>query len=613
VPVASSRPGIFVCGTFQAPKDIPESVTEASAAAACCRALLGGPLEQKTLADAPNVPLAASGTPRLGVLFCGWGPDIADLIDGAQVREYAAGLPGVILTAEHPLDCSPEGMAKLAQQAAAAKVNRVVLAACSPMTGEPRLKEAFRLAGINKYLVETVNIRGEAAWVHPDNKAGATAKAKELVRAAAARVLSLKPLTENRLSVEQQALVVGGGVAGMSAALNLAQQGIQAYIIEKGEKLGGLARRLHTTIEGIKVGDYLDSLIQKVTSHPKIGVLTETEIVRHLGTKGNFLTTVASGAARQERALKSGAIILATGAHEYRPTEYLYGRDPRVMTQLELEEKLQTDPDITAGWERAIMIQCVGSRNAQNPNCSRICCQSAVKHALQLKEKAPGLDVVIFHRDVRLYGLLEDYYIEARDKKILFERFDPANPPKVASEGGRLQVTFRDHILERDIRWPVDAVILSAAVVAADTAALARMLKVKRDDQGFWLEAHPKMRPVDLATEGYYVCGTGHSPRLIKEAVTQGLAAASRAGAFLAATSQVISPIVAEVEQGRCVGCLACVRTCPYQVPQMSDNGRSEINPALCLGCGVCAGVCPAQAINFSHYTDEQLQTEMSA
>ena len=610
VPVASSRPGVYVCGTFQAPKDIPESITEASAAAACCQTWLGGArqlnLEPKEISET-----GAGGEPRVGIFFCGWGPDLAEAIDLAEVKAYAATLPAVTWSAEHPLNCPSEGLEDLAKAATVRQINRVVLASSTPWTDEPRLREAFARAGINKYLIEVINIRAEAAWVHLGDKSWATDKVKGLLRAAAARVLKLKPLAEKPLPVEPKALVIGGGVAGMNAALNLAKQGFDAYLLEKDRNLGGLARRLHRTIEGTAVPDYLTGLIREVSSHDRIEVLTETEVVRHLGSKGNFLTTVVSGAAHTERVLKHGAVIVATGATEYRPQEYLYGASNRVMTQLELAERLEKEPQLAAAWQRVVMIQCVGSRNDQNPTCSRICCQTAVKHALQLKENFSDLDVVVFHRDIRTYGFLEDYYIAARDQKILFERFEPDRPPQVTEQDGKLQVIFYDNILKRSIQWPVDAVVLSAATQAADTESLARLLKLPRNEQGFFQENHAKMRPLDFAAEGYFLCGNAHSPKLIKEAVTQGLGAASRAGAFLAATTQMISPIVAEVNSGRCVGCLACVRTCPYQVPRI-NKGKSEIMGALCLGCGVCAGVCPAGAIEFSHYTDEQLKAEMS-
>ena len=611
MPVASSRPGVYVCGTFQAPKDIPESITEASAAAACCQTWLAGPrlldLEPKAIPEA-----GAGAAPRLGIFFCGWGPDLTEAIDLAEVKAYAATLPAVVLSAEHPLNCASEDLEQLARAASDRQINRVVLASSAPWVEEPRLRAAFARAGLNKYLVEVVNIRSEAAWVHLGDRTWATDKVKELLRAAAARVLKLKPLAAKPLPVEPKALVIGGGVAGLNAALNLAKQGFNAYLLEKDRDLGGLARRLHRTIEGTVVPDYLSGLIQEVNDHDRIEVLTETEVIRHLGTRGNFLTTVVSGVERTERQLKHGAVIVATGATEYRPREYSYGASDRVMTQLELAARLEQEPQLASDWQRVVMIQCVGSRNDQNPTCSRICCQTAVKHALQLKQNFPDLDVVVFHRDIRTYGLLEDYYIAARDQKVLFERFEPERPPQVKEQDGKLQVIFWDNILKRSIQWPVDAVVLSAATQAAATEDLARVLKLPRNEQGFFQENHPKMRPLDFAAEGYFLCGTAHSPKLIKEAVTQGLGAASRAGAFLAAATQMISPIVAEVNPGRCVGCLACVRTCPYQVPRI-DKGKSEILGALCLGCGVCAGVCPAGAIEFSHYTDEQLKAEVGA
>lgn len=612
LPVATSRPGVFACGTFQAPKDIPDSLMEASAAAACCLLKAGGP-RPENLTPAPPVPEVAARPAQLGIFFCGWGPELNDVIDAQAVQAFAATLPGVVLTASHPMDCGPAGLTALAQQAAAARVNRVVVAACTPMINEPRLREAFQRQGINKYLIEVVHIRAEVSGVHVNDRDGATAKAKVLLRRAAARLMNLEPLTEQPLLVIPQALVVGGGVAGLTAALNLADQGFKVHLIEKSAQLGGLAHRLNRTIEGWEVQPYLHGLIQQVTSHANIHVHLGTEIQQHQGRKGAFLTTLSAGPKGQVETIRHGAMIIATGGGEYRPKEYLYGTDPRIMTQLELAARLRAEPHLADAWQRLIMIQCVGSRNADNPTCSRICCQTAVKHALALKELAPHLDLVIFHRDMRLYGLLEDFYTSARDKKVLFERFDPEQAPQVVKEGEQLKVRFYDTILQRWLTWPVDAIVLSAALIPTDTAALARLLRLPQNPQGFWLEAHPKMRPVDLASEGYYVCGTAHSPRLIKEAVTQGLAAAARAGAFLAAARQAINPLVAVVEQGSCVGCLACVRSCPYRIPQMDDKHRSQIDPALCLGCGICAGVCPARAISFNHYTDAQLAAELEA
>jgi len=612
LPVATSRPGVYACGTFQGPKDIPESLQEASAAAACSIVAAGGPRPEALQVEAAAAAIAAD-PPRLGIFFCGLEGEAGEVVDIPAVQEYAKRLPQVVLTASQPLDCGPEGLAALARQAAAARVNRLVVAAAVPVISEPAIRQVCQQAGINPFLVEVVNLRTEVIGVHRHHREEATAKTQTLLRRAVARVTTLEPLSLARLPVNQQAVVLGGGVAGLTAAKNLADQGVQVYLLEKSEQLGGLARRLHRTIEGWEVQPYLQELIRQVTGHPKIAVRLQANIVRHQGVKGDFLTTLVSGPQGQAETIRHGAMIIATGGFEHQPQEYLYGRDPRVMTQLELAARLRDNPESAKNWRRVIMIQCVGSRNAENPTCSRICCQTAVKHALALKTITPDLDVVIFHLDMRMYGLLEDYYTAARDHRVLFERFDPARPPQLEKAGEQLQVLFFDAILQRWVTWPVDAVILSSALRPTDTTDLAQLLRLPQNPQGFWREAHAKMRPLDLAAAGYYVCGTAHSPRLVKEAITQGLAAAARAGGFLAAASQAINPLVAVVQQGRCVGCLACVRSCPYGIPQMDQRHRSQINPALCLGCGICAAVCPAGAISFNHYTDEQLFAELEA
>lgn len=457
------------------------------------------------------------------------------------------------------------------------------------------------------------NIRDQDSWVHQAERPAATSKAKDLVRMAVARASLLKPITERPLEINQRALVIGGGVAGMNAALSLARQGFETVILEKEKELGGLARRIYHTIDGLDVQVYLDDLINKVKQNERIQVLTEALVVAFGGYKGNFRTEVLVGPGMYERKIEHGVVIVATGAHEYRPKEFLWGESPKVMTQLELGELTHHHPDQVAGWNRVVMIQCVGSRNEENPNCSRVCCQGAVKHALHLRELNPQKEILILYRDMRTYGLLEDYYTEARRQGILFGHYSPENPPKVVSTNGELSVSFVDHVLLRPLSMPVDAVVLSAGVVASDTEELASFLKVPRNSEGFFIEAHAKLRPVDFASEGIYLCGMAHGPKLISESIAQAMAAASRAAAFLAAKDQTIGGVVARVEPSLCTACLICVRRCPYGVPRINKDDVSEINEALCQGCGICVSECPAKAIELAHYADDQIMIEVDA
>jgi heterodisulfide reductase subunit A-like polyferredoxin len=314
-----------------------------------------------------------------------------------------------------------------------------------------------------------------------------------------------------------------------------------------------------------------------------------------------------------ERKIEHGATVIATGAQEYRPKEFAYGSHPGVMTQLELGQMVHEQKDKVAGWQRAFFIQCVGSRNEENPNCSRICCQGAVKHALELKKLNPVMEVVVLYRDMRTYGLQEDYYLEARNQGVLFSRFDLERLPQVSEAGGKLSVQFLDHVLQMPVSLPADAVILSAATVAGDNEELASLLKVPRGSEGFFIEAHAKLRPVDFSSEGIFLAGSAHSPKLVTESIAQALAAASRAGAFLADTSQTISGVTACVTPDRCAACLICVRVCPFKVPQINQDNVSEINRALCQGCGICASECPAKTIQVSHYEDDQITAKIKA
>jgi heterodisulfide reductase subunit A-like polyferredoxin len=448
--------------------------------------------------------------------------------------------------------------------------------------------------------------------VHAAEPEAATRKAKDLVRMAVARAATLQPLKGKVVPINKQALVVGGGIAGMNAALSLADQGFSTVLVEKEAELGGFARHLHHTIEGADIQDYLRKLKSRVTSHAKIEVLTDSAVSGFAGFKGNFITDVLVGPEKKARQIHHGAVILATGAHEYRPTEYLYGEDERVLTQVELSQRLSRkdlgDP------KQVVMIQCIGSRNAENPNCSRICCQTAVKNALHIKEQYPEAEVYVLYRDIRTYGLLENYYTEARRRGVLFFRFEPENAPKVVKSNGSLEVTFVDHVLQRPLQVNPDVLVLSAGVQATDTADLSSVLKAARSPEGFFMEAHVKLRPVDMATEGFFVCGTAHGPKLITETIAQAQAAAARAGTLLAMDSVTLSAITAKVITDYCVKCLTCVRSCPFGVPQFDTEKKViEINEALCQGCGVCTAVCPRQTINLSFYEDDQIMCKIDA
>ena len=611
-PVETSRPGVYACGVFQEPKDIPSSVTEASAAAC----LAGGFLSEarNTCTKTVKIPEEMDLTgqePRIGVFVCNCGVNIAGVIDVNVVEEYAKTLPYVKFAGQNLFTCSQDSQEHMKEIIKEHRLNRIVVAACSPKTHEPIFMDTLQACGLNKYLFEMANIRNQGSWVHSDAPEKASDKAEKLVRMAVARAATLHPLHEKKISVKQRALVIGGGVAGMNAALGLADQGFPVVLVEKEEKLGGLANRLTTTIEGADVGNYLAELIEKVTSHSQIQVLTRSLIVGFSGFKGNFTTEVLVGPGMYERKINHGVVVLATGATEYRPNEFLYGQDERVLTQLELAQRLKEKG--AQDLNRVVMIQCVGSRNEENPNCSRICCQAAVKNAIKIKKNQHDAQIFVLYRDIRTYGLLEDYYTEARKLGVIFSRFDPEDPPVVESSESGVVVTFKDHILGSTLEVSADLLVLSAGMVAEDTEELASIVKLARTPEGHFMEAHVKLRPVDMATEGIFVCGTAHSPKLLHESISQAFAAASRATTFLSQTELTLSAVTARVESELCASCLICVRSCPYQVPRINEDGVSEIDVALCHGCGVCAAECPAKAIELNWYEDVQIMSKVDA
>jgi len=611
-PVNTTRRGVYTCGLFQGPKDIPSSVMEASAAA-CASAI--------DLADSRGTRVQVRETPpeidikdaepRIGVFVCNCGINIASVVNVKELAAYAASLPNVVYTGDNLFTCSQDTQEKMRKVIKEEGLNRVVVAACSPRTHEPLFQGTLKACGLNKYLFEMANIRDQDSWVHQKEHELATQKAKDLIRMAVARSTLLKPLVETPLEINQRALVIGGGAAGMNAALSLSKQGFETVLVEKEKDLGGMARHVQHTIEGLDVQKYLDGLIDEVRGSDNIQVLTEALVVGYTGYKGNFTTELLVGPGMYERKIDHGVTIVATGAQEYQPREYLYGESYKVMTQLELGRLAEEKANQVAGWNRVFMIQCVGSRNEESPNCSRICCQGAVKHALHLKELNPEMEIVILYRDMRMYGMLEDYYTEARKKGVLFSRYSHEQPPEVTPMGDDLFVTFTDHVLRRPIKMKADAVILSASTRAVDTEELASFLKVPRNADGFFIEAHAKLRPVDFSSEGIYLCGTAHGPKLLTESIAQALAAASRASSFLAATDQTVGGAVARVDPALCAACLVCVRRCPYGVPRINKDDVSEINEAVCHGCGICASECPAKAIHLAHYGDDQIMIKV--
>ena len=610
-PVETSRPGVYACGVFQGPKDIPESVTQASAAAGTAGALLaeGRDTDTKGVVLPPERDVMAEDL-RIGVIVCNCGINIGGVVDVPAVKDYAAGLPGVVYSGENLFTCSQDSQDKIKEVMEEHQLNRVVVAACTPKTHEPIFIDTLVAVGLNKYLFEMANIRNQNSWIHSDEPEAATKKAKELVAMAVARASTLKPLGERGIPVNKRALVIGGGVAGMNAALTIARQGFPVSLVEKDAVLGGFARNLHHTIEGADVPAYLNDLIGAVEAHPGIDVITHGLIDGFSGYKGNFKTEVAVGPDQTRQAIDHGVIVVSTGAGEYQPTEYLYPEDDRVVTQVEFGDRLEKEgvDDLAT----VAMIQCVGSRNENFENCSRICCQNAIKNALAIKKRNPHTQVFILYRDIRTYGLLEDYYTEAREKGVIFIRYDQAQPPEVTATGESVIVRVEDHVLKQDIEIHTDMLVLSAGMRAADTTAVSHIMKLNRNPDDYFIEAHVKLRPVDMPSDGIFLCGTAHGPKLISETISQAQAATSRAVTFLSKPEIKLSAITAKVGTDECVKCLTCVRACPFEVPQWDpDRHEIMIDEALCQGCGVCTAACPRQTIDLSNYEDDQIMCKI--
>ncbi len=621
-PIETSRPGVYACGPFVGPKDIPETVVEASAAASKAMNLLAA--ARHTLTSRRTFPPekdVAGEEPRIGVFVCHCGKNIGGVADVPAVRDYAATLPNVVYAGDNLYTCSSDAQLQIKRSILEHGLNRVVVASCTPRTHERLFRSTCREAGLNAYLFEMANIRDQNTWVHMHEPERATRKAKDLVRMAVAKARLLEPLQNRFVPVEHGALVVGGGMAGMTAALELADQGFVAHLVERSAELGGNARRVRTVLgESRDPQAELGAIVARIRSHPNLRLHTSSSLVAVEGSIGNFRTTVTGPAG--ETSFRHGVVIVASGAVPHVPVEYRYGEDSAVMTQLELEELLAR-PAAASGspaprledLNRVVMIQCVGSREPERPYCSRICCSTAIKNALRLKELRPEAQVYVLHRDIRTYGFAEEHYRLAREEGVVFIRFEQDAKPEVARRDGTLTVTVREQVLGRTLALPADAVVLSTGIVPDPAGeALARLLKVPLNQDRFFLEAHMKLRPVDFATDGIFVCGLAHSPGSIRETVAQASAAASRAATILAKDRIELDGVVSQVVDENCDGCAYCIDPCPYHALQLIEYMRGgEIKKtidrdiALCKGCGVCQATCPKGGIVVDHFKLPQL------
>ncbi|HKK91365.1 MAG TPA: FAD-dependent oxidoreductase [Desulfobacteraceae bacterium] len=615
-PVETSRKGVFVAGAFQGPKDIPQSVLDSSAAAGEAGAMLAEARNSET-----RVPEVVPETnivgerPRIGVFICKCGTNIAGVVNVPAVRDYAANLPYVEYYTDNLYSCSQDTQEAMTQIIKKKKLNRVVVAACTPKTHEPLFQDTLISAGLNKYLFEMTNIRNQGSWVHKNNPELATEKAKDLVRMAVSKVALMEPLEETALQVNPAAMVVGGGISGITAAKNLAEQGYKVHLVEKGDRLGGEANNLYKTFKDENIQEELADLLTAVEENENISLHMNTTLDNVDGFVGNFTSTLSTGGASEE--IEHGVAVVATGASAFRPDEYLYGEDDRIITSLDLDRRfINNDPSLKE-LTSAVFIQCVGSREKDRPYCSRVCCTHSIDNAMELKKRNPEMDVFVLYRDIRTYGEREYLYQEAREAGVIFIRFDVDNKPKVTVQDGRLTITVVDHVLKQPVEIETDLVTLATAIVPNRDEKFANFFKIPMNEDGFFVEKHAKLGPAEFATDGVFLCGMAHYPKPIDESIAHSQAAASRAVTLLARETVHTSGNVASVDPIACSSCGVCVSICPYSAPSFVKEGRfegkAEINPVLCKGCGLCVSSCRSGALHLKGFDTNQIMAQIFA
>ena len=618
-PVSTNRPGVFVAGAFQAPKAIPRSVAEASTAA--CEAAVALMASRGELTRQKTYPAERSRSAdevRIGVFVCSCGINIAGIINVDEVTRYARTLPNVVLAENNLFSCSADTQELMAKKISEHRLNRVVIAACTPRTHEPLFQDTLMVSALNPYLVEMANIRNQNAWVHQREPERATAKAKDQVRMAVAKAALNLPIRRGKVNVVPKALVVGGGMAGMQAALSLADQDFETVLVEKSERLGGNGWNVNTSDRGLAVRPFLEGVIERVEHHPKIKVLKNAELKTAVGSVGSFVSAVRVDGA--ERAVTYGVAVIATGGRESRPEEYLYGQDPRVLTHLEFDAVLRDDPAALKIAQSVVFIQCVGSRDERRPYCSRVCCTHSVKAAIALKALNSQMNIYVINRDIRTYGEREDLYRKARDLGVIFIRYDLDRKPVVRKEGDELAVDVFDPILQMPVSIAADQLILAAAIEPNLNKELVELYKCAANADGFLNEAHPKLRPVDMAVDGLFVAGLCNYPKPLNETIAQAKAAAARAATILSQTEMTLDAIKSFVTD-QCDGCALCLDVCPYRAIKLEEvtgddqrrHRRIATDPALCKGCGLCAATCPKGGVYVHGFTLDQLRAQVAA
>lgn len=616
-PVTTSREGIFASGTVTEPKDIPESVTQASAAASeAAKVIADARGTEVTEKSYPVERDIKAEFPRIGVFVCHCGINIAGVVDVKKVVDVAKTLPYVVYSDDTLFTCSQDSQEKIKEKIKELGLNRVVIASCTPRTHEPLFQDTLRQVGLNPHLFEMANLRDQNSWVHKNAPGSATEKAIDAVRMAVAKSSDLYPVQHMQIPVLSSALIIGGGIAGMQSALSIADQGYQVYLVEKEPELGGHLKDIYIGAHREKPQELLKQTIEQVTSHHLIQVFTETTVAHVSGYVGNFSTTLETH--KKEKTspvIQHGVIIVATGAIPYQPHEYQYKKSDDVLTQTEFEKDLFLEKQYLKGLKELVMIQCVGSRNDDHPYCSRVCCSEALKNALRFKELNLDATVYVLYRDIRTYGFREDVlYQEARKKGILFIRYDEKDEPKVTLENGKLLIKTKDPILHRELYLHPDKLILSAGIIPQDNKPLAQILKVPLNQDEFYAEAHVKLRPIDFSADGIFLCGLAHSPRFIEESILQAKATGGRAATILSKKYLETIGNIAKVISRNCVGCQLCVQACPYDAISYDEEKKIVIvNEILCQGCGACSVVCPSGTSQQNTFTKRQIVSMIDA